>query len=201
MNWKKPLAGNHSTVIIYPVLLLVFSGLTACTHCVKFDSLTGGTRYGNSTGYSPGDPLFRENDIDVSIHELPWVGGGNGFNFATVESAPGGFGSGNVMSTNNVTLEFNISDLPFNPKRATFDFRDLGGSEHLEVDRCGPRYTGEIQASAGTTLCGGVAITSISTSPVPGGVVARGELKGSIQKNFRIGGQEFKLDNVCFYRD
>ena len=94
----------------------------------------------------------------------------------------------------------NTECVTFDPQRATFEFHDSGGEEHMEVDRCAPRYTGEIQSvPLPFALCGGVSITGMAMAGAPGNVTGIGTLEGPILRAFRVGGQEFELDNVCFH--
>lgn len=115
------------------------------------------------------------------------------FNFAGIEAAPASFGSGKVVNTNNVCLEFDFSGK--NVKEASIEFQDMGGTENLWVN--GAAYSGELTAASATL---GGANVSVVSSPIPGGKTGKVTVKsttGNIN-TLRIGGQEFHLDNLCY---
>lgn len=172
--------------------------------CVTFDPLVTGTEYGVTAipPNNPGDLVFTENGISAHVFDFAWPGGGGAFNFCQVksEAAVPGFGTGNIISINNITLEFDFSALSFEPKRAIFNFADQGGSEHIRVnDAVGTEFVGELQLiSLPYNIAPEVDIISVDPVPIPGGVKGRVILVGPVQK-LRVGGQEFFLDNVCAF--
>lgn len=182
------------SVTIGAVLILVLAGCPPNPPvCVDFEPpLTIGTQYGSPVGQSPGTTVFTTNGIPVSIYNFVFTGGGGTFNLAKIDAAPVPFGSGQNIRTNNINLEFDFSQLGFQPSQVEFEFLDLGGLENLSVNGS-PLFAGEL--SSAPTPIGGVSL-AVSTTPVAGGKKGTVTLKGSI-KTLRIGGQEFWIDNVC----
>ncbi len=157
-----------------------------CNCCIDFDAkgFTVGTTYNGPVG----SPVFKACDFDVSIENLV-IGGAPYFNFAKIEVAPAGFGSGNIINTNNVTLLF--KNTGSSVSTITFDYLDMGGSENLTVN--GALHSGDLNAAPPSL--GGVAV-SVAEATVPNGRMGIVTLSGNI-KVFGVGGQEFYLDNVC----
>lgn len=162
--------------------------------CVDFEPpFAVGTQYGAPAGHVPGDLIFTSNDIDVSVYDFEFVGGGGAFNFAAIDSPSALFGSGQTIATNNINLEFDFSGLGFIPSQVDLEFLDLGGFENLSINGSSPIYTGEL--SSAPTPLGGVDV-AVTTTPVSGGIQGDLTLTGNVQ-TLRIGGQEFWMDNVC----
>ncbi|NUO08281.1 MAG: hypothetical protein HUU08_06300 [Candidatus Brocadia sp.] len=163
------------------------------TVCVDFESpLVAGTQYGVPAGNSSGDVVFTAHGIPVSVYNFDFAGGGGTFKVARVETAPVPFGSGQSIRTNNINLEFDFSQLNFQPSEVQLEFLDLGGHENISVNGS-PVFAGEL--SSVPNPIGGVSI-AVNT------VTAQGSKKGIVTltgavKNLRIGGQEFWIDNVC----
>lgn len=169
---------------------------SAAEAILTFDTLLVGTQYGNPVGDAPGDLVFTESGVDVSVENFDFSGGGGTFGFALV-AAPGmnvpgagsfDFGSGNLIGTNNINLEFDFSNVGFVVDHVTVQYANNGGSENISVNG------------------GPVTATAISLAPAniaPGvtlGVTQMGdiftlELTGVVT-SFRIGGQEFGFDTV-----
>ena len=147
-----------------------------------------GTQYG-SPAQTPGTKIFTAQGIGVSVQDFAFIGGGTTFNFARVEPATPTFGNGQIMHTNNITLEFDLGAL--HASSVTFAFLDLGGSEDLIVN--GHPFAGDL-TSAPPQL-GGTSV-SVTTTPVAGGKKGTVTLTGPV-KTLRVGGQEFWLDDVC----
>ncbi len=182
---------------------LVFAALTgltgsafACDAEVTFDGLAAGTVYAPGGGYAPGDWLFNEDGIDVTIHELLFPGGGSGFGGARIEpatGAPTNFGVINICRENNVNLDFDLTGLGIRVTGVRFRWLDLGGFENLRVNAA-PVYAGELDM-APVAIAPGV-VYGVREVPVPGGKKGVGQLRGPV-RHFAVGGQEFWIDDVC----
>lgn len=174
---------------------------TGCTPpvtptCETFDTLPiaqYGTVGGTVTN-PPGSTIFSiAGGVPVQIHPIYLLPSGPYFNFAGIEAAPASFGSGNVLNTNNVCVDFNFSGK--NVQEVTIEYIDMGGVENLWVN--GAMYVGELSAAPATL--GGATVT-VTPSSIPGGNKGKVKIKtatGYIY-TFWIGGQEFYLDNLCY---
>ena len=114
--------------------------------------------------------------------------------YARSETAPFFWGDSNVLRTNKATLHF-INTGPLLPVKISFDYLDMGGGNNLSVN--GDLYSGELNKAPSTLGDVNVSVSSTPiTSPAKGnkGIIT---LIGSI-KEFKIGGQEFYVDNLCF---
>lgn len=167
-----------------------------CTTCETFDAMPlaqYGTNAGGTVVNPPGSTIFSvAGGVPVLIQNINLPSGAF-FGFARIEAAPASFGTGKVVNTNNVCLEFDFSAKSV--KEASIEFQDMGGTENLWVN--GAAYSGELTAAPATL---GGANVSVASSPMPGGKTGKVTVKsttGNI-KTLRIGGQEFHLDNLCY---
>src|SRR6266496_270811 len=158
------------------------------TLCLEFEApLALGTKYGAPVGQHPGDVAFTTNGVRAAVYDFIFAGGGGGtFNYAQIDSAPASFGSSQSVRLNNINLEFDFSNIGFQPSEVTFDFLDLGGIENLSVNGSAPLFVGDL--SSAPSPIGGVTLT-VTTHPVTGGKSGTVKLTGPV-KTLRIGGQE-----------
>lgn len=163
--------------------------------CVEFNVPPLGTVLGAPAGHVPGQGVFVENGIKVSVQKFGLAGGGSAFNRADIVAAPAGFGAGRVARINNINLGFDFSALSFVPTTVKFEWRDLGGYENLRVNASG-LHIGELTAAP--SPFGGVNVAH-AWGFIPGGKQGSTSLSGGAVTGFWVGGQEFFLDNVCAY--
>ncbi|MEN8224729.1 MAG: T9SS type A sorting domain-containing protein [Bacteroidota bacterium] len=168
------------------VMVFYFPAISFAQNCVDFESLAIGTTYGNGIN-APGDVIFTENDIPVTVENFEWTGGGGTFGVATVVDGIGSFGTPMAMGTNNVNLGFDFNNLAFVPNRVYFDFTDSGGNENISVNGS-PIFAGELMSAP---MPVGVSISFVNM-----GTFYRAVMSGEIT-SLVVGGQEFALDNVC----
>jgi hypothetical protein len=160
--------------------------------CVNFDAIALGTEYGNCAGDAPGDVIFTDNAVEVSVDDFHFPVGGT-FGCASVVVPFGGFGGGRIVGTNNINLTFDFSAFGF-ADAVRFEFADLGGFENIGVNG-DPVCVGELTAAAPCLLPSGVILTVV-TDPMLGGVRGTATLTGVIT-SLTVGGQEFWLDSLC----
>jgi hypothetical protein len=135
--------------------------------------------------------VITTNAIAVSVADFE-VGGNTFFNSASVDTSPVALGTGQALRVNNISLDVDLSALPFAAREVRVDYLDLGGTENLGVNGSSV-FVGDL-ASAPPTL-GGVAV-SVNASPVTGGTRGTVVLSGVVS-SLRIGGQELWIDNIC----
>lgn len=175
---------RSSIAIAAVIILLPVFG--AYTNCVDFESLTVGTQYGDPVGNVPGDIIFTEDSIPVSVHDFLWSGGGGTFNYCVVDTAiSAGIGSGNTMNTNNINLLFDFTGLGYIPEQVKLEFAVMGGNENISVN--GEPIFHDALLSVPNPIAPGV-IVSFS----PGVMLLDGPVETLL-----IGGQEFWMDNLC----
>jgi len=160
------------------------SGLYAQTAVVDFESQVVGTIYGGSFGDTPGDVIFTEDGIDVSVET--YLSGS--FGRATI----GGFTNSSFPTTpatiSNLNLKFDFSNLAFDVGKVTFEYVDFGGNENLGVNGNILGLPSLINAPA--TIGG----ASVAVTPFRGGL-GTVTIVGAIN-SITVGGQEFGMDNV-----
>lgn len=161
--------------------------------CVTFDGLAIGAAAGGPHGDSPGDVIFTENGIPVSVHKFyhPPPDPAS-FDEAIVAAAFPTFGSVNIAEIHNINLGFDLTGLAFVPSSVTFDWRDYGGHENLKVNGSGV-HIGELTAAPSPMSGVGVSHVWAAAGGVKQGTTT---LTGAVS-TFGVGGQEFYLDNVC----
>lgn len=165
-----------------------------CQTCVDFEPpLALGKQYGAPAGQNSGDAIFTTNGIKISVYDYNVYGSGTTFGFATIETAPTPFGSGQCIRTGNINLEFDFRGLGFQTSEVQFEFLDFGGYENISVNGSSPIFVGEL--SSVPSPVGGVSI-NVFTSGTIGDLKGVVILRGAVQ-TLRIGGAEFLLDNVC----
>jgi hypothetical protein len=165
----------------------------AASACVTFDPpLAAGTVYGAPVGQTPGTVVLFSNNIIASVDHFT-TGGPPFFNLARIESAPVAFSPGNSLRLNNLSMRFHFFALPFVPNQVTFSYLDLGGTENLAVNGSAP-FMGNI--SAPPAMIAGASVTATSTA-VAGGRRGMVRIRANRLRDFRVGGQELWIDQVC----
>jgi len=160
--------------------------------CVTFDDLDVGTTYGERAGQRPGDLVYQTAEgVRVYIHDFLNSDGPSTFSSASIASD--GFGSGPFVVSSSLNLEFDFNELPFEPRRVDFAFRDQGGNQNFSVN--GSDVHRQLILEAPSPI-GGV---SWGWADPEGDGTKVGTLDGTVER-FLIGGQEFSLDTVCAHR-
>ena len=163
---------------------------------VDFESLVVGTQFGNGFGQAPGDLIFTEGGVAVSIDNFT-QGTFTGFNFVTI----GGFTDPSFTTTpatiNNVRLVFDPPSIDGGDVTgASFEYLDFGGTENLVVNG----VAAELSAFSGAPLTlGGVnVVVNTVPSPILGVNEAGTVVLDGVINTLEIGGQELGIDNVRF---
>jgi hypothetical protein len=163
--------------------------------CVQFEQpLIVGMQYGAATGQNPGDLVFTENGITVTVEKFQQVSGNTEFNEAMIDNllVPGA--ATQSLRLNNIVVRFDMTALAYMPQGATVYYVDYGGSEHLSVND-DPPIADDLATMSGATN-GGAVVTVTPGTGGPGNT--SGELKiAGAMKSLALGGQEFWIDAVC----
>lgn len=175
---------KHFYLFIFAAIFYSFSAMAQ--HCVEFESQAMSAQFGNGIN-NPGDVIFTEDNIPVSVEFFEWSSGGGTFGTASVIDGSSSFGTAHAMWTSNINLVFDFSMLGFIPNRVVFDFTDSGGEENISVNGS-PIYAGELM---GAPMPPGIAVQFVNM-----GSFWRATLSGQIT-SLLVGGQEFALDNIC----
>jgi len=103
--------------------------------------------------------------------------------------------TGIAMHTNNVNLVFLDPGVLGEPVHfASFLWGEYGGNVNLEIN--GDLFCGEDFTLLGPTL-GGASVSVVSFGPTPGGGGELGKVTVTgVIESFKVGGQEFWIDNV-----
>lgn len=160
--------------------------------CLTFNSLTAGTRFGsksNGQDDRPGQVVFNEQGVPVSVENFLLSNGNTTFNFAQVTA---GSETNNYINFNNINLRFDFRELGFEVTEVTILVADFGGSENIAVND-ERLLSGDIKdAFGGRPIAEGVTMTFSPTGNNTGTVTLNGRIR-----SLTIGGQEFLLDNLC----
>ncbi len=159
---------------------------------VEFESQPLGMQWGGPVGNAPGDLIFSENGIGVRVEFFNFAAGGGLFNLAQIDSSFSGFGSNQIMRTNNINLGFDLSTTP--NCGVEIDVADLGGTENLQVNGAA-LFVGNLPA-APAAIAPGVTLSLLNVAAIPGGYQGTLRLDGNVTK-LVLGGQEFWVDNLC----
>jgi hypothetical protein len=191
-------SSNRKTILVqlsFVLIALAVSGIfpgQAVAETVKFDSIPLGTLYGMPVGQTPGNTILVEDGVNVVIETL-MIAGNPYFNLGkidTVITSGGTFGSGHTLNENNIDVVFNFNG----PGDVTFECLDLGGVVNMQVNGFGPVLEGPDMMSLAGPVAPGVTMNVVPVG-FGGGYKALVTLTGPVQ-SFRVGGQEFWIDNV-----
>ena len=165
--------------------------------CVDFESLPSGTKYGIVTaGVSDpvGAVIFRENKIPVSIENFRFDSNTTTFGFCRIENASAGFGAGQIIRLDEVSLKLDFTRLGFPVNQITFDCLLASGDIQNIAVNDGVVFIGEL-SRAPQNIASGVTLTVTESKGV-----GKATLTGPI-RNLLIGGVDddefFSLDNIC----
>jgi len=163
-----------------------------CDHLSDIESPAVGSTWGSASGNVPGDLMFTEDLMDARIFNYTDPSGMTTFGDARVDAAFTPFGTGQILTINNVGIGYDLSALgPV--EKVRFEYFDGAGLENLIVNGA-PIYIGEIDA-APTMIAPGIVCTVYETAG-PGFDYGTVVLEGNVQ-TFLIGGQQFAIDDVC----
>lgn len=152
------------------------------TTCVAWTGQTAGARYTYPS-------TMVENGVSMTLETFYWSNGDSTTGGSvTVQDQQWAGGSGLDVFVSNINVNFHFT---FPCTRITLKFNDGGGNENLRVNGQLANVVSLSQLH-GTTL-GGVNVSITGGNP---GVLT---LTGNIT-NFRIGGQEFGIDDICATR-
>lgn len=176
--------------------------------CTDFQDLSPNESYGAEVKNKPGDPVFEQNGIKVSVHEFNH-GGTNPLTFGNASVVEIDNARDKYISVNNINFKFdlNASQIGFSTNKIEFIYSDFGGENNIGVDGLSPvrlkfnDFVDEVSPipfMPGYTLEVNKLINSENENKF------RGTLSGigSQQiKSVTIGGQEFQLFEVCAIGD
>ncbi|MCB9288791.1 MAG: hypothetical protein H6560_15895 [Lewinellaceae bacterium] len=162
--------------------------------CFQFEDIPANTQLGPSSGNSPGDVLFSQAGIQVSIHEIQYADGSTGFGNAVIYDASSGWLDGQFLFMGNNSLQFDLSQADGALNQVCFDFYDGGGVENFAVNGSSVAVVQDFSEIANLTFPGVTVEVDFSAS----GALQEGTvcITGNIE-SLLVGGQEFGIDNVC----
>jgi len=166
-----------------------------CDNLSDNESQVLGSTWGGPYGDSPGDLIFNEDGIDVSL-DLFDDGISPMFNVASITSAFAPIGTDNVISPSNINLVYDFAGLGAIDS-VTVDFFDGAGVENLEING-ETLHIGELEAMPNNIASG--VILYVDYTDYSTYQVGKITLVGDVQ-TMKIGGQQFYIDNVCAHLD
>jgi hypothetical protein len=206
-----------SQALFVALAATLLSASVTSAHLVTHDLVPLGTAWGAPHGNVPGDPMFTENSIALSVHRI-WLGGIPFFNETRIDPEVidvGGtsvFGSIQTLRLNNVGVRYDFSAFPPDPsgsETVTVEFLDLGGDENLDVNGAGIIQVPDFTVLHGAAVAPGVTAfcdpawripVDLNLDGVPEGfrswlrLVSTGGGGGIAQ--VQIGGQELWVDDI-----
>ena len=162
---------------------------------VTFDSIQPGTTFGTPQNNSPGDIIWTENLIDVSVHNFYSDATTTHFGYCEIVDPIPGFPGKNLMSVNNISLQFDFNNVLISSYYVIIDFATLGGISNLQVNGAPLIIDPDLELNAPQKPAPDVS-WFITTGTIPGGRKSRVMLLGGTVKTLLIGGQNLYLDNV-----
>ncbi len=189
---------NKSLLLICLSLLLSWGAAAQPDYCFNFEDFPAGSQFGPAAGLSPGDVAFTGGDVKVSLGEILYPDGNTGFLNAMIYGPPDvGWLDGQFIVMGNNSLLFDFSAYPNGVTEVCFDFFDGGGTENFAVNGASVSVVELFSEIAQLSVPGvSIQLTGLDSSNfLQQGAVC---LTGNIQ-SLLIGGQEFGLDNLCFF--
>jgi len=164
-------------LILITCLFPFFATLSRATICVDFESLPRGSTY-------PVGSVIEENTVPMFI--VPGIDENgqqvvNGF-ARIIEDPPGGGNQALLLNNSAVCLELSCGDM------ISFTFQNSGGYVNLSIDGDDLQLAG---LGNGSFVLGGTTVT------VTGALVQISSLTSAAHL-LCIGGQELRVDNICF---
>ncbi|MCB9041429.1 MAG: T9SS type A sorting domain-containing protein [Lewinellaceae bacterium] len=185
---------NRTLQLIAFFLLLSNQMMAQAIPCFNFEDIPAGTELGPASGNNPGDVLFSQAGIEVSIQEIQYADGTTGFHNAVIYGASTGWLDGQFLFMGNNSFQFDLSQADGALNQLCFDFFDGGGVENFAVNGSSVAVVQDFSEIANLSFPG-VALTVdfSNTGSLERGTVC---ITGNIE-SLLIGGQEFGIDNVC----
>ena len=147
---------------------------------MDFQSVPVGTKYGGDFGNVPDRVVLTENGIKMSVENF-FFQQFTGFFKAEVT----GPANDHELAIDNISVQFDVTALPFNVTSFTLQYNELGGEDNFAVNG------GSIlQLSQLTNIP--INVAPGVTALVDGGLI---RLTGDVDR-VRIGGQELSVDTV-----
>lgn len=171
--------------------------------CLRFEDLPANAVYGRDAGQVPGDLAFSSKGVDVYLEEFLYSTNDEvGFWNASVstgifEEQPALEGQSLFIS--NINLNFDFTKLEHPVNGLCFKIVDGGGEENISVNGQPITILPDF-SEVPFEIAPGVML-SVNPLPSTGGIFLDNIevcLSGKIE-NLMIGGQEFALDNLCYY--
>ncbi len=175
---KSKRAVPHATLAI---ALCVGSACSAAT--MTFDSVGIGTSFGIGQGHIPGQGVFSQDGIDMSVENF-YFNAYIGFFKADVGELYDDFFDTRRLEINNINVRFTFGALEAD--LVTLEFMEFGGVNNFSVNDAELFELASLNLLDGTTVAAGV------TATIGNGLIT---LNGPIT-SVTIGGQEMAVDTI-----
>ncbi|MBK7870181.1 MAG: T9SS type A sorting domain-containing protein [Saprospiraceae bacterium] len=170
--------------------------------CINFSENIEQGIYGTANGLMPGDTLFTDKSVIISLQSFLYFDSTTAFINATISDDPifsgdtSGLVEGDYIFPSNINLLFDFRQVPRPVIEVCFNFIDGGGEENIAVNGQNIEVLNNLIEIDSAEIAPGVfaSLTLSEAFDFPAGTLC---LKGNIE-TLLIGGQEFVLDNVCF---
>lgn len=174
-----------------------FTVLFAATCChaagVDFEPAVTGTTYGSGTGHSPGDIVYTQMGVDVSMETFFYypAAAGSTFNSAEIVAGTNPFAPNatQALATNNINAMFH---LPTPANYVAIEYIDLGGNENFDINGLGLQSVNDLTSVVAPP---GFSVTVTPTGASTGRLEVMQTGAAPIS-SLLIGGQEFGVDNL-----
>jgi len=181
-------------ITLFFLFITVSGQWVAGQNCITFDSHLYGTQYGyveNIVNNQPGDIIFTENNIPVSVETFHWYSGTT-FGFGQIDSTPSNCLGFLVLGLNNLNIRFHFNTQANQVRKVTIQYHSLGGYENLGINSTIPCFVGELNHYIGT--CPAEFSVTVDTLSACRKVTITGLID-----DVMIGGQEFYIDSICTF--
>ena len=157
---------------------------------VDFESIPIGTKYGDAHGQVPGQVVFTQEGIAVSVENFH-LGSFVGFIEAEVGGYYGQFFPTTPLELDNISAAFDFTNLGFDVTNVTLEYREFGGEDNFSVNGQVPAYVLPDLTDLPVNVAPGitasvVAQQGITLTAAPGYRITE----------FLIGGQELGIDTI-----
>lgn len=173
--------------------------------CIRFEELPADAVYGKDAGQSPGDLAFSLKGVNAYLREFLYSDTSEP-GFWNVSVTASLFGDqpaldGQSLFISNINLQFDFTGLERAVNGLCFRIVDGGGEENIAVNGQPLKIIPDF-SDVPVEIAPGV-LLSVNTLPGTNDQAlfnAEVCLRGKIE-TLTIGGQEFALDNLCFYHE
>ncbi|MBU0719250.1 MAG: PEP-CTERM sorting domain-containing protein [Planctomycetes bacterium] len=179
---------KRSITVTFPSLIaMILAAPTSFAVTMDFDFDPVGTIYGATAGHVPGQPVYSEDGILMTVEEF-YLGGFTGFYEAEVGGAYQMAFPTTALSLDNISVKFHLTDVGFPVDYFSAEFAQFGPAINFSVND-GPVLELALMEDIPADVAPGI------TASVHDGLIELFPV-GDVLQTVLVGGQELGIDTI-----